>query len=109
VAKTVALGKVRRQFLLHNFKQPSSHLRCQRTCAAATLKFSDLQALAHNTRSTFLDVALGHRKMPPGKRTSIEQRWPLRLLLSELHRPCRLRFVAGHGISPNSCNYVPGR
>jgi hypothetical protein len=28
-----------------------------------------LQALAHNAHSTFLDMALGHRKMPPGKRT----------------------------------------
>jgi hypothetical protein len=108
VPKTVALGQVRRQFLLHNSKQPSSHLRCQRTCAAATLKFSDLQALAHNTRATFLDMALGHRKVLPGKRTSIEQRWALRWLLSELHQPCRLRFISGHGISPNSSNYVPG-
>ena len=107
MAKPVALGKVRRQFLLHNFKQPSSHLRCQRTCAAATLKFSDLQALAHNTRSAFLDVAFGHRKMPLGKRT-LYQTTMVPWLLSEPHRPCRLRFIAGHGTSPNSCNYVPG-
>jgi hypothetical protein len=32
-------------------------------------------------------------------------RWQL---LSEPHRPCRLRFIVGHSTSPNSCNYVPG-